>query len=193
MGPGGYFCGRGRRNANANANSNGNANTDGDGNADSDSDADCNSDSNRNAYSYSEGDTDLQAASNAGASSIVRNDANVLLAQIVTLPRRFHSLGNVSMFSLLEATGYFELHDQISEGDIRAALLHCPECIEEWMQYSEDKRTSSGWYVTQDDEGCYETGYIADASTRTKRIQYESLVDACAFFIKHEIEEIRLA
>lgn len=116
-----------------------------------------------------------------------------MVEQIVTLPRRFHSLGNVSIFSLLEATGYFELHDQISEGDIRVALLCCPECVKEWMQYAEDKRTSSGWYVTQNDEGCYETGYfdIAAVPNVTNRVQYENAIDACAAFIKHEIESIR--
>ena len=115
-----------------------------------------------------------------------------IAAQIVAIPQKFHSLGNVSVFSLLEATGYFGLHDQISEGDIRTALLPCPECVQEWMQYAEDKRTSSGWYVTHNDEGCYETGYIADARTRTNRVQYENAIDACAAFIKHEVETIRL-
>ena len=116
---------------------------------------------------------------------------NDMLAQIVTLPQKFHSLGNVSIFALLEATGYFELHNQVSEEDIRAALLRCPECVEEWMQYAEDKRNSSGWYVTLNDEGCYETGFVADARTRTNRVQYDNAIDACAAFIKHEIEDIR--
>jgi len=39
-----------------------------------------------------------------------------IATQIVTLPQTFHSLGNVSIFTLLKATGYFELHDEISEG-----------------------------------------------------------------------------
>jgi len=56
------------------------------------------------------------------------------------------------------------------------------------MQYAEDKRTSNGWYVTHNDEGCYETGYIAGARTRKNRVQYENAIDACAVFIKHEIE-----
>ena len=118
------------------------------------------------------------------------NDVDIA-TQIVTLPRKFHILGNVSIFALLKATGYFGQHDQISEGDIRAALLRCPECVQEWMQYAEDKRTPCGWYVTQNDEGCYETGYIADVHTRTNRVQYENAIDACAAFIKHEIESIR--
>jgi hypothetical protein len=111
--------------------------------------------------------------------------------EIVTLAQTFHSLGNVSMFGLLEATDCFALHDQISEEDIRAALLRYPECVQEWMRYAEDKRTSSGWYVTLNDEGCYETGYIADARARTNRVQYDNAIDACAAFIKQEIEDIR--
>jgi hypothetical protein len=114
-----------------------------------------------------------------------------LAKQIVALPRTFHSLGDVSMFSLLECTGYFGVHDQLSETDIRAGLVGCPDCVQEWMQYAEDKRTPSGWYVTLNDEGCYETGYIADVRTRTNRVQYENAIDACAAFIKHEIESIR--
>ena len=113
--------------------------------------------------------------------------------QIVTIPRRFHSLGSISIFSLLEETGYFGLHDQISEGDIRTALLCCPECVQEWRQYSEDKRSSSGWYVTLNDEGLYETAYfnVQAVPNTTNRVQYKDAVDAWADFIKHEIESIR--
>jgi hypothetical protein len=109
------------------------------------------------------------------------------------LPREFHSLGNVSVFSLLKATGYFELYDQISEADIGAALTRRPECVDAWMQYSEDKRTPSGWYFTSNDEGCYEVAYLANAYTRTNRVQYDDAIKACASFIKHEVESIRQA
>ena len=115
------------------------------------------------------------------------------VAQIVTLPRRFLSLGEVSMFSLVEATGYFALHDQISETGIRAYIVRSPGCVQDWLQYSEDKRTSNGWYFAENDEGCYETGYVADARTRKNRKQYSNAIDACAPFIKHELEDIRLA
>jgi hypothetical protein len=114
-----------------------------------------------------------------------------IVGQLVTLPRQFHSPGNVSMFSLLEVTGYFGLHEQVSEADIRAALVRWPECVQEWFQYSEDKRTSSGWYLTENDGQCYETGYVVEAHTRTKRVQHDNAIDACAVFIKHELEDIR--
>jgi hypothetical protein len=96
------------------------------------------------------------------------------------------------MFSLLEATGYFGFHNQISEPDIRAALGRCPQCVEEWMQYSEDKRTMSGWYVAHNDEGCYEIGYLTERGDLQQRLVYKENVDACAAFVKRELENIRL-
>ena len=115
-----------------------------------------------------------------------------MATQIVTLPRTFHSLGNVSIFYLLQATGYFDLHDQTSEADIRAALVRCPECVQEWMQYCSDKRSSSGWHIRLNDEELYEVGYFdIKADHDTNRVQYENAIDACAAFIKHEIESIR--
>lgn len=92
-----------------------------------------------------------------------------MVAQIVTLPRRFQSLGNVSMFSLVKATGYFGFYDQISETDIRTALAHCHECVGEWIQYSEDQRTS-GWYITQGDASRYEVGYVGKKGDRTNQV-----------------------
>ena len=97
------------------------------------------------------------------------------------------------MFSLLEVTGYFELHEQVSEADVRTALVRCPGCVQEWFHYSEDKRTSSGWYLTENDGRCYETGYVADAHTRTNRLRHDHAIAACAVFIKHELEDIRRA
>ena len=119
-------------------------------------------------------------------------DINDLVAQIVTLPRRFHSLGNTSMFSLLDGTGYFGSHDQISEADIRAALVRSAECVEEWIQYSEDKRTC-GWYVMKINEGWYEIGHVTVRGDLQERRKYEDCIDACAAFVKREIESIRLA
>jgi len=111
--------------------------------------------------------------------------------QIVTIPRKFHT-GDMSVFALLEATGYFELHDQVSESDIRVALLRDPESVQEWMQYCSDKRTSSGWFIRLNDEELYEVGYFdIKADYDTNRVQYENAIDACAAFIKHEIESIR--
>jgi len=115
-----------------------------------------------------------------------------IVTEIVTIPRRIHS-EDKSPFALLKETGYFELHDQISVADVRNALASDPACVQEWMQYAEDKRTSSGWYFMLNDEGLYETGHfdIKSVPNNTNRVQYENAVNACAAFIKHEIESMR--
>jgi hypothetical protein len=119
------------------------------------------------------------------------NGANIA-TDTVTIPRKFHTR-DMSKFALLKETGYFELHDQISVADVRNALASDPACVQEWMQYAEDKRTSSGWYFMLNDEGLYETGHfdIKSVPNNTNRVQYENAVDACAAFIKHEIESMR--
>ena len=60
------------------------------------------------------------------------------------------------------------------------------------MQYSEDQRCP-GWYLTLNDEDLYEVGFFDDDadSHHSNRVQYENAMDACAVFIKHEIESVR--
>jgi hypothetical protein len=119
---------------------------------------------------------------------------NDIATKIVTIPRKFHSLGNMSEIALLEATGYFELHDQVSESDIRNALARDPECVQEWMQESEDQRCPAAWYFVLNEEGCYEVGYfdLKSDPNITNRVQYQNAIDACAAFIMHNIEDMRL-
>ena len=115
-----------------------------------------------------------------------------IATEIIAIPRKFH-IRDISIFDLLEETGYLELHNEVSVSDIRNALERELACVQEWMQYSEDQRCSSAWYFTLNDEGLYETSYfdIKAVPNTTNRVQYENAIDACAAFIKHQIESIR--
>ena len=118
---------------------------------------------------------------------------NNIATEIVTIPRRMHS-EDKSPFTLLKETGYFELHDQVSVSDVREALTRDPACVQEWMQYVDDLRCPSSWYFDfDDDENQYEVGFfdIKADPNRSNRVQYENATDACAAYIKHEIESIR--
>src|SRR4030095_6744733 len=95
-------------------------------------------------------------------------NVNETILKLVHLPRRFIDLGNVSFYALLEETSYFTVHDKVSEADIREALLRHPECVDEWILYSEDKRSSEGWYLKQNDKGGYVVGFV-DSQGRDKR------------------------
>jgi len=116
-----------------------------------------------------------------------------IVTEIVTIPRKMHS-EDKSPFALLKETGYFELHDQISVDDICDALVRDPKCVQEWLQYVDDQRCSSSWYFVLNDDGLYEVGFF-DSKTNpahSNQVLYENAVNACAAFIKHEIEDMRV-
>jgi hypothetical protein len=110
---------------------------------------------------------------------------------LIHIPRKFEDLGNVSMYSLLSDSGYFEAHSQISESTIREALQAHPETVDEWMRFSEDKRSNVGWYFRPSHRG-YEVGYFSRSQSGIKSAEYFDQTEACAVFIKNEIEEIRI-
>ncbi len=115
-----------------------------------------------------------------------------IIEKIIHLPRLFKSLGNRSMYLLLRDTGYFEITDQIYEENISQALKQYPECINEWKILSDDKRASSGWYFKELDHGKYIVGYFDLKRKNNPEVEFSEIREACAFFIKQEIEDIRL-
>jgi len=109
---------------------------------------------------------------------------------IIYLPEKFYKQRDVSIYSLLKESGYFELHNQIIEANIFDGLIKHPECIDQWLNWSADKRSSSGWYFKQNDNGKYVVGYFP-LKENLETTEYLDEVEACAAFIKREIEDIR--
>ena len=112
-----------------------------------------------------------------------------IIRDIIFLPKRF-SEGNSSIYSLLKESGYFGLHNQIGEADIFEELTEHLECIDQWLSLSENKRSSSGWYLKQNDSGKYVVGYFPPQENLITT-EYIDKAEACAVFIKREIEDIR--
>jgi hypothetical protein len=109
---------------------------------------------------------------------------------LIRLPRDFNRLRDVSIYSLLQDTGYFEVHGQITEDGIRHALVGEPVCVEEWLCFSADKRTSAGWFFRKGPRG-YQVGYFPAERTHDQTVDYSDGAAACAAFVKREIEDIR--
>lgn len=116
-------------------------------------------------------------------------DATKSIATLIDLPRELRIRGDVSMFFLLKEAGYFDAYDSISEEGIQAQLQGRADSIREWLMYSDNKRTDRGWYFQQQDGAGYIVGYFPSGVEQPR--QYSSGADACAFFIKRELEEIR--
>lgn len=119
-------------------------------------------------------------------------DKTEVARKVVSLPNMFNNLGNVSMYDLLKETGYFQIYDQVSEKVLRDEINRYPQCIDEWLLYSENKRSDTGYYIKKNNENSYIVGYLNPKDIRHNGIEYNETSDACAVFIKHEIEDIRL-
>ena len=118
------------------------------------------------------------------------NTINDVVVGIIQLAKKIAESSNSTTHSLLKETGYFDIHAQISVAAIQAELRLHPSCISDWVQFSEDKRTTDGWYLKQDGAN-YEVGFCSLSKKDTLPEKYTDKIEACAAFIKHEIEAIR--
>lgn len=114
---------------------------------------------------------------------------NEIIHNILSIPERFKRANNISVNDLLKETGYFQKYESVTEENIKEILLVNYEYIDVWSSYSEDKRSESGYYFKYDNNN-YVVGYL-DKSGKVSEKRYSEKVDACASFIKSEIEEIR--
>ena len=112
---------------------------------------------------------------------------NEIAAKVIGMPRQFSIRGDISIYKILEQSGYFENHVAITASEIRKALRAKPGSIQFWLQYSEDKRTSGGWYFKYNDDGSFSIGNLKGEPETL----FLDGIDACAEYIKKEIEEIR--
>jgi hypothetical protein len=109
-----------------------------------------------------------------------------VVAKVCDLPVQFRARGNVSVVQLLEESGYRAAPETLSVAAVSAHLHKHPDLIEAWFMYSEDKRTSSGWYISQRSNGVFEIGQYPEG----ERISASGRVPACAEFIVREVRSI---
>ncbi len=107
--------------------------------------------------------------------------------EVLNLPRNFYGRGDASIYTLLQESGYFAVHDQVTEGAIHNALRRHPEVVNDWIDLSESRRASSGWYLRPAGAKGYQVGHYPD----NEPVDYADELAACAAFIKREIEDIR--
>jgi hypothetical protein len=88
---------------------------------------------------------------------------------------------------LLDATGYRLLRPGLTVGVLTEYLTDHPEVVTQWSRYSDDKRTSGGWYFLESGTS-WSVGRLGPHAARTDDHHYASPPEACANFILQELD-----
>jgi len=101
------------------------------------------------------------------------------IQRICNLPAEFRD-GEKSSRDLVREAG---INVRFLTTDSIAAILKTkPELVTEWLQWSEDKRTSSGYYFLSDGQS-----YIVGYHPGDERVEFADPIAACADFVVKEV------
>ena len=104
------------------------------------------------------------------------------IQQICSLPTKFHSSGK-SAYDLIRESGV-DVRSLTTDA-IVGVLQTRPELVAEWLQWSEDKRSSPGYYFLSEKQRHVVGYYPGD-----ERVEFADPISACADFVVKEINDI---
>jgi hypothetical protein len=98
----------------------------------------------------------------------------------------YESMRTFSARELIFRTGYLDRWRSISVGLVADTLRAHPDWVDAWIQWSEDKRVSSGWCIARRGESAFDVGH----HPRVPPTRYSDRIEACAVFVRHELASI---
>ncbi len=119
----------------------------------------------------------INTASSNGSSQVQED-----IAYLCQLPRMFRE-GAESAYKLTHKSRTSP--EVITVDTVKAVLGTDPQLIDEWQRWSQDKWTSSGWYL-ENQGGSHVVGHIP----RGDRLVFPDAASACAEFIVRELRDI---
>ncbi len=87
----------------------------------------------------------------------------------------------MSLSQALSRVGYVETRSQFGTQDLLPLIQTHLEFVEQWIMYSEDKRTSGGWYVT-------EVGNVGQIENPKSEMHFISMEEAVAEYVVRELD-----
>ena len=112
-----------------------------------------------------------------------------IIEKVIRFPYDYRTLGNVSPINLIKKSGYVELYQQINEEEIETVLKLNPHLINEWLLWSENKRSNPTWHFDKFEDGSYSVAYSTEGIE--SEINTFDKFKACAAFIKREMENYK--
>lgn len=87
----------------------------------------------------------------------------------------------ISLSEALARTSYKELRKNFGPKDLVPIIKTYPALAEEWVSYSEDKRTSGGWYLLNN-------GEVGRVDHPELREQFSPFPEAVAEYVVRELD-----
>lgn len=107
--------------------------------------------------------------------------ANKLLPILLIAKDVSRSGQGLSLREALKRANYSELRTNFESNDLVRLLYSNGELLEHWLRYSEDKRTTDGWYLLR-------SGEIGQVLNSKSGRQFQSLEEAASEFIVRELD-----
>ena len=98
----------------------------------------------------------------------------------------YHVMRTVSARELIARSGYSDRWPLLSVELLAGTLREHPDWVDAWIRWSEDKRVSSGWYLSRRGDTAFEVGNRPTVPP----IGYRDRTLACAVFVRHELASI---
>jgi hypothetical protein len=87
----------------------------------------------------------------------------------------------ISLRDALKITNYTNHRPNVAAADLLPLIEANPSLVEEWMSYSEDKRTDGGWYLGRD-------GAVGRVLKPTPERQFDKIERAVAEYVLLELD-----
>ena len=111
-------------------------------------------------------------------------DLDERFTRICDIPAEFRRSGR-SLREVVQTSGYAEVRGHFAARELAEHLRARPAVVEQWVAYSEDKRTSAGWYLRPPNS----IGRIT-REPPMHEVKHVDLAAACAAFIIAELDQI---
>jgi len=110
------------------------------------------------------------------------SDRDARLTSILRIGRDVSLRGDgVSVRDALRRVSYVAYRTMFKARDLLPLIAADPSLIEDWLAYSEDKRTSGGWYLRR-------SGELGQLSRPASKITFPTIDEALAEFVVRELD-----
>jgi len=99
-----------------------------------------------------------------------------------------HTLSKRSLRDAVTDTGYQDLRPALGRDDLAGHLSRHPKLVLDWLRYSQEKRTSGGWYLMRSAQD-WVVGRLAGPESE-RELRFGAGPDACAEFILRELDDV---